>query len=198
MRALVCSLVTVLSVAAPSASALAQAVQPVAATTIQGKVVDASTGLGLPDALVVVLDAGRERATTDASGNFHIAGVPIGIARVEIRKSGYQTTDSDEFATVAGSSASVTLSLQRAQQSTQELGVIGHTSTRASQSLQKTSVIYKGASATAIQDEGNYRVGDYLRTLPFVNANGGSETPTPGDDLYMDVRGLGPLETVTM
>ncbi|GAC1402301.1 MAG: hypothetical protein NVSMB64_01880 [Candidatus Velthaea sp.] len=172
--------------------------QVVATSTVSGTVIDAGTGLGLSGAIIVVLDTKRERATTDGAGRFTIAGITPGLVRVEITKSGYQITDSDEFTALAGAGATLTLSLQRSATTANGPRIIGRTSVRASESLQKTSVVYKDVSANAIEHEGYYRVGDYLRTLPGINANGGSETPTPGDDLYLDVRGVGPQDTITL
>ena len=185
----------------PPAPIATPASAPVAApagfAAIDGSVVDASTGLGIPEVTVTVLGPGHETTTTDGGGKFHFVGLKPGILRLEIRKPGYQTSNTDEFAAVPDSSASLTLSLSRAE-TNKELRTIGRTSVRASQSLQKASVVYKAASASAIEAEGNYRVGDYLRTLPSVSGDGGTETAGAGDDLYLDIRGIGALETITL
>ena len=168
----------------------------VAPSSIDGTVVEASTGLGVPAAIVTVAGVPTENAVTDSAGKFHLANVRPGLLRVQIRKSGYQTTNSDDFAVLPGDVASITLSLQRSESTS--LRAIAHTSTRASVSLQKASVVYKSTSAAAIEQEGYYRTGDYLRTLPSVSGDGGTETAGAGDDLYLDIRGIGALETVTL
>lgn len=180
-------------------SPLPSLAQASSTSTVAGKVIDASTGLGIAGATVVVVGAPTLSATTDVAGAFRITGVPAGLRQVEIRRAGYETVDSDEFTATSGTAATITLALQSVTTTgSNGTAVIGRTSTRASESLQKSSVVYKDITATTIEHEGYYRAGDYLRTLPGINANGGSETPTPGDDLYLDVRGVGPQDTVTL
>ncbi len=183
---------------APSATAApAATTAPSGRATIDGAVVDASTGLGVSEVTITVIGGGHESTTTDNAGRFRLANVLPGVLRLEIRKPGYQTSNTDEFGALADSTASLTLSLSRAQ-TTKELRTIGRTSVRAGQSLQRASVVYKASSAAAIEQEGFYRTGDYLRTLPSVSGDGGTETAGAGDDLYLDIRGIGALETVTL
>ena len=170
---------------------------PVATATIEGTVVESSTGLGVPDVTVIVLGPGHQRTLTDRTGKFRIARIAPGIVRLEIRKAGYQTSDTDDIATLGDATATVTLSLARSE-TTKDLRTIGRTTVRASQSLQKASVVYKSSTAAAIEQQGFYRTGDYLRTLPSVSGDGGTETAGAGDDLYLDIRGIGALETVTL
>jgi len=185
------------SSAAPAAPAAPAPTAPPATTSIEGTVVDASTGLGLADVTVVVIGAQNASTVTDASGKFHFTGLKPGITRLQIRKAGYQTSNSDDFTILSDTTATLTLSLQRAENSN-ALHTIGRTSVRAGASLQKASVVYKSSTAAAIEQEGNYRIGDYLRTLPSISGDGGTETAGAGDDLYLDIRGIGSLETVTL
>ncbi|MEO6990951.1 MAG: TonB-dependent receptor [Candidatus Baltobacteraceae bacterium] len=168
---------------------------------IGGVVVDAASGLPLGGATVGLARPGAARVATDESGKFTLQSVPPGIHQLEIRLHGYQSALSDQIDVLAGQAANVTLSLQRQQIGGQTLSEIGHTSVRASESLQHSSTIYKTQSIESIERQGYYRVGDYLRSLPQVNlsaATGGSDTPSPGDDLYLDIRGIGGLETVAL
>ncbi len=185
--------------AAPAESAAPALAAPVAPQTaeIDGRVLDASTGTGLPGVIVSVVGRPSESATTDSTGKFRLAGAMQGVVRLELHKAGYLTAQSDDFALLGGTAANVTLSLQHSQ-ATGSLRAIAHTTTRASQALQKASVIYKESTAVAIEQQGYYRTGDYLRTLPSVSGDGGTETAGAGDDLYLDIRGIGALETVTL
>jgi outer membrane receptor for ferrienterochelin and colicin len=170
-------------------------------STIAGRVVDASTGLALGGVKVESIGPTARSGTTDSNGRFSLSGLAPGIYQLRLAINGYQTTLSDSFPTLANSTANVTLSISRQQTGSETLRTIARTSTHASQSLQRSSVIYKQESAEAIEAKGIYRIGDFLRTLPQVNLNaatGGSDTPSPGDDQYLDVRGIGGLETVAL
>jgi outer membrane receptor for ferrienterochelin and colicin len=175
---------------------------PAATGGITGRVVDRATGLAISNALVESQGTARQSAVTDAGGNFSISGLPPGIYQLNIVKAGYQTTLSDSITLVPGQSATVTLALESQRTGTSGLRTIGHTTTRASESLQRSSVIYHSVSAETIQNLGYFRASDYLRTLPQVNlasgTTGGSDTPSPGDDQYLDFRGIGNLETTTL
>ncbi len=169
--------------------------------TVSGIVVDASSGLPLNGANVSSVGQSVQRTTTDGSGRFSVTDLPLGVYQLRVTLAGYQTTLSDSFTVLKGSSPTVTLSITREREGNTSLREIGRTSVRAAESLQKSSVIYKDASAESIEREGFYRVGDYLRSLPQVNlsaATGGSDTPSAGDDLYIDIRGIGGLETVAL
>ena len=181
--------------------ALAQSSPAPQVGSIAGAIVDESSGLALANAKVEAQGPTAGTATTDSSGKFEIANLHPGLYHLQVRLNGYQTTVSDQLAVLANESATVTLSMQREAFGSQGLRVIGHTSVRASQSLQRASVVYKSTSVESIEREGYYRVSDFLQTLPQVNvsaATGGSDTPSPGDDQYLDIRGIGGLETVAL
>jgi len=166
---------------------------PAAASAITGVVVDASTGLPLSGAVVGIVGTSRS-ATTDQHGAFAFPGVVPGRYQLRVDHSGYQPVVSDQLALVAGQEAKATLALQSAPtQST--LKTIGRTSTSAAQSLQKSSVIYRTLSAETLQEQGVYRVADALRQLPGVNNGITGDTASLGDDINLNIRGIGTLET---
>ena len=66
------------------------ALQAQAATgTIRGKVTEASSGRGLPDAQISVVGT-RIGGLSQSSGEYTISGVPIGARVVQVRRIGYQ------------------------------------------------------------------------------------------------------------
>ena len=90
----------VLLLAVPVAAA-AQA----ATGTIRGKVTEASSGRGLPDAQISVVGT-RSGSLTAASGEYTVSGVPIGARVVQIRRIGYQPV-SKTVQVVGGSTLTV-------------------------------------------------------------------------------------------
>lgn len=183
----------------PSA-ALAQ--KAAAGETIGGRVVDQSTGLAIPGARVEAIGPASSAVLTDANGRFVMSGLTDGTYQLRITHTGYQSTVSDTVTLYPGVNAVVTLAILSQKTGASGLRTIGHTTTRASQSLQRSSVIYQSVSAETIQNLGYFRSSDYLITLPQINmaagTSGGSDTPSPGDDQYLDFRGVGNLETTTL
>jgi outer membrane receptor for ferrienterochelin and colicin len=171
-------------------------------SSLSGTVVDQAVGLPITGATVETVGPADRSATTDAGGHFTISGLPPGIYQLRITQKGYQTALSDTVALISGQSAVVTLALARQKSGAGGLREIAHTSVRASESLQRSSVVYQSVSADTLQNLGDFRTGDYLITLPQVNmasgTTGGSDTPSPGDDQYIDIRGIGNLETTTL
>ncbi|HZY97434.1 MAG TPA: TonB-dependent receptor [Candidatus Cybelea sp.] len=171
-------------------------------STITGRVLDQATGLPIAGALVETIGTTQRSATSDSNGTFSAAALALGLYQLRVSHDGYQSAISDSVAVTGGQTASVTLVLARQRSGSSGLLTIGHTSTRASTSLQRSSVIYQSVSAETIQNLGFFRTGDYLRTLPQINmavgTTGGSDTPSPGDDQYLDFRGIGNLETTTL
>jgi len=166
-----------------------------AAAAIDGIVADAQSGLPLPGALVVVSGT-ASTAQTDAHGAFHLAGLAPAIYRLRLSREGYQTAESDDIVLAGGETAHVTLSvnvISNAQSGT----VIGHSATRASNSLQGSSTISRTLSTETLADNGYYRAADALRQLPGVSNSITGDTGALGDDVPLDIRGLGAAETVT-
>jgi hypothetical protein len=178
--------------------------QSTAAVTsgLSGRVLDQSTGLPIAGSSVESIGPTVRSTITDSNGRFAIEGLAAGVYHLRIAHEGYQTAVSDSVTIIAAQTSSVTLALARQRSGSAGLREIGHTTTRASQSLQRSSTIYQSVSAETIQNLGFFRSSDYLRTLPQVNmavgTSGGSDTPSPGDDQYLDFRGIGNLETTTL
>ena len=160
---------------------------------VTGRVLDAQTGLALAGATVTI-PLLRRSAQTDRDGRFAFSDVPIGSYTLRVEHAGYDTTLSDEVLLRAGTEAVVTLALQ-ATGSSSHLREIARTSVRASQSLQRSSIVYRELSTEQLAEAGTYRAGDALRQLPAVNNGIVGDTAALGDDLQLDIRGIGTLET---
>lgn len=178
--ALTCAFLTAFQLSAPAAPA----------GTITGTVVDQSTGLALSGASVSTVP-GNTTAHTDAAGRFSIA-VASGIYQLQIRRDGYQPAVSEELTLSPGGKLAVTLSLQRA---TNDLTVIATTSARASISLRRSGTFYRTLDVERLQRNGTERAADALRQLPGVNNGITGDTGTFADDVNLNIRGLGTLET---
>ncbi|MBV9700519.1 MAG: TonB-dependent receptor [Candidatus Eremiobacteraeota bacterium] len=198
MRWFLAAVSCMLFCAAPAVAQVSAAIT----SGLSGRVVDQSTGLPIAGATVETIGPTSQSATSDANGHFAMDRLVLGNYHLRVAHQGYQTAVSDNVSLSAFQAPVVTLALAPQRTSSSGLLTIGHTSTRASQSLQRSSVIYQSVSAEAIQSLGFFRAGDVLRTLPQVNlavgTTGGSDTPSPGDDQYLDFRGIGNLETTTL
>ena len=60
-----------------------------AASSIEGVVVDAGSGLPLPGATIAVVEGGAARATTDGTGRFRLDGLAAGVYRLLFDTAGY-------------------------------------------------------------------------------------------------------------
>jgi hypothetical protein len=80
--------------------------------TISGKITDAA-GAAIEGATVVTLPA-TSSVTTDASGNYEITDVPIGIYTVKASKSGYNANSQSNVSVAADQTATVNLTLATA------------------------------------------------------------------------------------
>ena len=72
---------------------------PLAAQTLRGKVLDATTGAGIPAAAVRALSEGRDvgHARTAADGTFFFQLRAPGTVRIEAQRAGYRTTVTSEL-----------------------------------------------------------------------------------------------------
>jgi outer membrane receptor protein involved in Fe transport len=161
-------------------------------SSIAGIVVDAASGLALSGATVRIVDTSQHTAT-DAHGAFHFSGIAPGTYRLEVRAGGYQPAVSTPVTVGAGGVARTTLAIQRAIGT---LHVIAETSTKSSSSLQQSSVITATLNSETLQAGGVQRAGDALRTLPGVNNGITGDTAALGDDINLNIRGIGTAETV--
>ena len=165
-------------------------------TLITGTVVDASSALPISSVRVTTSGPTVKTATTDNSGRFSIDGLAAGLYTLTARADGYQPAVTDQITALEGQNARLTLNLQRAATNT-TIRVIGRTSTTANASLQKASVLYQQVNPEQVIAQGQYRIADALRNLPGI-VNGGSDTAAPADDLSLNFRGIGALETLTL
>ena len=163
--------------------------------TVRGKIVDAATGLALSGVLVQSEGPTITAGTSDSHGQFQLTGLLPGYYNLLIYLNGYVTTESEPFKVGATAQAPLTLALQRGEGVSQSTRVLGITTVRASATLQKAALIYKAVSAEPLQQQGFYRVSDYLQQLPGLQ---GGNPAQPGDDVSLNIRGIGTLETLTM
>jgi hypothetical protein len=161
--------------------------------TIVGSVVDNESGLALTGAHVRIVNSSLA-AVSDAGGGFAIANVPAGALRLRVEREGYQPSDSDQIVLTAGTTIQVSLGVQRVA-SGGNLRTIGSTSTSSAQSLQRASTIYRTLSPETLLQSGTFRFGDALRTLPAINNSIPGDTASLGDDINLQIRGLGANET---
>ncbi|HET9342667.1 MAG TPA: TonB-dependent receptor [Candidatus Eremiobacteraceae bacterium] len=164
--------------------------------TVSGKIIDAATGLALSGVLVQTEGPTITASTSDKQGDFQLTGLMPGYYNLLMYLNGYVTTESEPFHVDVGlPKAPLTLSLQRGSGLSQSTRVLGVTTIHASATLQKASLIYKAVSAEPLQQQGFYRVSDYLQQLPGVV---GSNVAQPGDDTSLNIRGIGSFETLAM
>jgi len=174
------------------------------ASPVTGVVVDAEGGLPIADARVEPVRDGSGRPSpndatgvTDANGHFTLGPLRPGIYRLRVSHDGYAPAFSNAIPVVPEGRQRVTLSLERDEQgTTQGVRTIGRTSTRASESLQRASTIFRTLSIDALFQSGTDRAGDALRQLPGVNNGITGDTASLGDDLQLSLRGIGTLETL--
>jgi outer membrane receptor for ferrienterochelin and colicin len=196
LRAALIALCVVPWIGAPSSAAPATAPDAVPhVASVTGRVLDAQTGTGLAGVTVTIALLSRS-TQTDGQGRFSFTGVPIGTYTLRVEHPGYASAVSDAVQLGAGAVAIVTMALQAGGSSATER-VIAHTSVRAGESLQKSSIIYRELSPAELAEDGVYRGGDALRELPAINNSIAGDTAALSDDLQLDLRGIGTLETTT-
>jgi outer membrane receptor for ferrienterochelin and colicin len=160
-----------------------------------GKVVDANSGLPLAGVKLVTEGPTSATATTQLDGTFTIPGLASGEYSLVATRSGYETTASEIFIVGTEDLTGLTLAIARTQGSNTGTRVLGRTTVRASQSLQKAATISKTVSAQSLAQQGYFRTADYLQQLPGLVGGNPSQ---PGDDVSLDIRGIGTLETLTL
>lgn len=160
---------------------------------IDGRTVDAQSGLLLDGATVSIV--GRESAaTSDRAGTFALSGLAPGSYTLRVVRDGYQPQLSEPLTLRAGDDAHVTVSLQ-AVAAARDLKIVGRTATKPGEALQKSSTISRTLNAEALAGAGIFRAGDALRALPGAVNGINGDTGAFGDDINLSVRGIGTLET---
>jgi len=159
---------------------------------IDGIVVDAASGVALSGATVRIAHS-TQRTSTDARGAFHFTGLGPGRYQFEVQLGGYQPVVSTPVTLGTSGTVRTTLAIQRAIGG---LHTIAQTSTRSSSSLQQSSAYVETLNSEALQASGVQRAGDALRQLPGVNNGITGDTAALGDDINLNIRGIGTAETV--
>ena len=181
-----------------STAGFAPAFADSAAATVHsasGKVVDANSGLPLAGVKLVTEGPTAATTTTRPDGTFTIPGLASGEYSLIATRSGYETTASEIFIVGDQDLAGLILAIAQTQGSNTGSRVLGRTTVRASQSLQKAATISKTVSAQSLAQRGYFRTADYIQQLPGLVGGNPSQ---PGDDVSLDIRGIGTLETLTL
>ncbi|HEX3549942.1 MAG TPA: TonB-dependent receptor [Candidatus Elarobacter sp.] len=161
---------------------------------VRGIVVDAATGLPVAGATVAAI-GGTGRSATGADGRFSLVLAP-GVYRLRVERSGYQPAQSDEVVVTPGATVDVTLAVQHAT-APPAMRTIGATSTNAATALLRATTTSTTVTTDALRARGVERAGDALRELPGVTNGITGDTAAFGDDIPLQLRGLGTLETTT-
>ena len=160
--------------------------------SIDGFVVDAASGAALSGASVRIVRS-TQHTTTDARGAFQLANLSPGTYLLAVERQDYQPVLSTPVTVGAAGSVHTTLAMQRGVGG---LHTIAVTSTKASSSLQQSSTFTQTINSEELQALGAVRAGDTLRTLPGVNSGITGDTAALGDDINLNIRGIGTTETV--
>lgn len=178
---------------APAVSAAA----PGDTSSVTGSVVDQSSGLAIPNATVTLTGGGKSaEATTDASGRFTFPNVGQGIYQVTVVATGFQGQRSGDVAVLTNSTSSVSFVLNRTR-SANEYKTIATVTSSAGNALASTATVTKSVDPALLSNLGYNRYVGALLTLPGVNFSG-NLTAASGDDSSIDIRGIGPTETVAL
>lgn len=196
IASLLCAFSLIATIAGQPAAALGQTPST---SSITGSLVDQAGGVPISSAQVTLFQGTTQIATTtsDANGNFAFDNEPSGIYAVEVHAEGYGPIRSSDLNAIAGSTTQFRAVLQRATTSNGELKEIGRISASAGRDqLSTATTVTQTLSNNLVQNEGYVRIGDALQTLPGLNLSGVSSSV--GDDLSINIRGLGTSETSTL
>ncbi|MBV8688609.1 MAG: TonB-dependent receptor, partial [Candidatus Eremiobacteraeota bacterium] len=168
---------------------------PTGTGAVSGIVADQGNGLPIPDAQVELYSGSSLVAKTKSTsrGNYSFTGVKPGIYTLVVRAGGYGGGRSGEFSVSAANETTQPIVLTKSSVNDQNLRTIGTVSATTTSALASTTSITRTIDTTALRNENYLRFGDALRTLPGVNFAGLSSSV--GDDLSVDIRGLGETET---
>src|ERR1700719_676947 len=194
--------VIVISIVLAAAPALAKSDPPAttpaaseSAHSVSGVVVDSTSGLPLANVKLLTTGPTSASAVTALDGRFKFASLTAGEYSIVASRAGYETTESELFIVDGSDLRGLTLAINRTQGGNSGARVLGVTTVRASQSLQKSATISHTVSAQSLQQQGYFRASDYLQQLPGLVGGNPSQ---PGDDVSLNIRGIGALETLTM
>lgn len=186
----ICTAALVFALASMASAARAGALP----ASLRGTVVDATTGLPVAGATVSAIGT-PERATTAGDGRFALQ-LPPGIYRLRVEHAGFQPAQSDEVALTGDGDVAVTLAVQRTTAGN-TLRTIGATATNAAAALLRATTTSVTVTTDALRARGIERAGDALRALPGFNNSIAGDTGSFGDDIPLQIRGIGALESTT-
>ena len=151
--------------AATSGETFAQA--SAAQGTLTGRVTN-SRGDGLAGAVVTVSGGATTRTATTAGDGTFTLSVPPGVYSVVVNRGGFQTTQTDDIAVVAGSTSRLAISLT--ESSTQSLRTIGRVSTSTNRNPINTNVAAVSTLSNAvIAERVPTNLNDVATELPGVS-----------------------------
>lgn len=183
------ALVPTAALAEPASTTLAQAGQPTTGM-ITGKVVDGA-GKPLNGARVGITGPTATETTTKPDGSYSVT-VPPGLYSVTISAAGFESTQQDSVAVLAGASVALTTTLIPAS-----LTTIGHVTVGSgSTSVSDTSASSTKLTVDTIRSQGQDQVVNLLDQLPGVEVlrvGGGSNEP--GANASISIRGAQPYES---
>ncbi|GAC1651700.1 MAG: hypothetical protein NVS9B12_00290 [Vulcanimicrobiaceae bacterium] len=173
----------------------AQNAPAIPSAKILGIIADQINGLPIPNAQVELYsaDSSVSKTKSDEAGNYLFENVNPGIYTLVVQARGFASGRSNEFAVLPASRTTESIVLTRSSVSDQNLKTIGTVVATGGSPLAATTNISRSIDTNALHNENYLRFGDALRTLPGVNFAGLSSSV--GDDLYVDIRGLGETET---
>jgi outer membrane receptor protein involved in Fe transport len=163
---------------------------------VSGTVLDQTNGLPVTDANVGLFQGGASvrNTKTNSRGAFSIDSVAPGLYTLIVESPGYLTSQSREFVVTSGLETALNLAINRATESqTGNLKTIGTVTATSASAFASTTTITRTLNPDLLQKENNIRLADALVKLPGVDGQGLSSSP--GDDTYINIRGLGASET---
>jgi len=92
--------------------------------TIHGKVIDADSHFGLPNADIILLGSDPQKGTTsDDEGNFKMTGVPVGRQRLQVSYTGYQTVVLSDLYVSSGKETVLNIKLKELVETMKEVEI---------------------------------------------------------------------------
>jgi iron complex outermembrane receptor protein len=167
---------------------------------ITGVVTDASTGKGVPGAVVVATSPavqGEKTAVTGADGAFTISGLPAGNYRLAAQLGTYKPAERSDLAVKADTTLRANLSVVPEAVEMAEVVVTGSRVRRMDLTAPAPVITVTNQQ---LVESGFVSVGDFLQQMPQVTASLSSNinNGNSSGSNYVDLRGLGPQRTLVL
>jgi iron complex outermembrane receptor protein len=167
---------------------------------ITGVVTDASTGKGVPGAVVVATSPaaqGEKTAVTGADGAFTISGLPAGNYRLAAQLGTYKPAERSDLAVKADTTLRANLSVVPEAVEMAEVVVTGSRVRRMDLTAPAPVITVTNQQ---LVESGFVSVGDFLQSMPQVTGNLSSSVNNQNQTgvNYIDLRGLGPQRTLVL